>query len=51
MAQMIFLILAVIFAALSAAAVPNPPRFQFLSVAIAMLAMALLVGNVASLHW
>ena len=42
--QVICLILSVIFAALSAASIPEPPRFRFLSVAIAFLALALLVG-------
>ena len=44
MVQVTCLILSVIFAALSAASIPEPPRFRFLSVAIAFLALALLVG-------
>lgn len=44
MAEVVCLILSVIFAALSAASIPEPPRFRFLSAAVALLALALLVG-------
>lgn len=51
MVQIICLLLSVIFAALSAASVPEPPRFRFLSVAIAMLSLALLLGSVPGVGW
>ncbi len=44
MAQMICFILAVIFAVLSTVAIPQPPRFNFLSFAVAMLALGFLLG-------
>ena len=49
MGQIICLILSVIFAALSAASIPEPPRFRFLSVAVALLALAFLLGWVPGL--
>jgi len=51
MVQVICLILSVIFAALSAASIPEPPRFRFLSVAVALLALALLLGSVPGIGW
>lgn len=50
MIQTICLILAIIFAALSAAAIPEPPRFRFLSVAVAFLALAFLVNALPALR-
>lgn len=51
MAQLICLLLAVIFAALATAGVPHPPRFAFLPFAIVMLALAFLVGGASAWHW
>jgi len=39
------LLLAVVFAALSATGIPEHPRWRFLSAAILFLALALLVGH------
>lgn len=50
MAQMICLILSVVFAVLAAAAVPQIPRFQFLPAAVAFLALAFLLGSVPALR-
>jgi hypothetical protein len=45
MIQTLCLLLSLVFALLATAAVPQPPRFHFLSFAVAMLALALLVGH------
>ena len=50
MAVIVCLILAVVFAALSAVAVPEHPRFRFLSAAVAMLALAMLLGSFPALR-
>lgn len=50
MIQLICLLLSVIFALLATAAVPQPPRFHFLSFAVAMLALAFLVGSFPALR-
>lgn len=50
MAQLICLLLSVIFALLATAGVPQHPRFHFLSFAVAMLALALLVGTIPALR-
>ncbi len=50
MAAIICLILSVIFAALSASGVPEHPRFRFLSAAVAMLALAMLLGAFPALR-
>ena len=44
MIQLVCLILSVIFAALACSGIPQHPRFHFLSAAVAMLALGLLVG-------
>lgn len=44
MVQLICLLLAVVFAALSVAGLPEPPRFRFLSAAVLFLALAFLVA-------
>ena len=51
MAQLVCLILSVIFAGLSAANIPQPPRLHFLSVAVAFLALAFIVGNLGTVSW
>jgi hypothetical protein len=43
--QTLCLLVALVFALLATAAVPQPPRFHFLSFAVAMLVLALLVGH------
>jgi hypothetical protein len=45
MIQTLCLLVALVFALLATAAVPQPPRFHFLSFAVAMLVLALLVGH------
>jgi hypothetical protein len=50
MAQLICLILSVIFAALACSGIPQHPRFHFLSAAVAMLALAFLVGGMPLLR-
>lgn len=50
MIQLICYLLAVIFALLSTAGVPQPPRFAFLSFAVAMLALGFLVGTLPGLR-
>lgn len=45
MIQLLCLLLSLIFALLATAAIPQPPRFHFLSFAIAMIALALLVSH------
>jgi hypothetical protein len=42
--QFLCLLLSVVFAALAAAGLPAPPRFQYLAVSLALLALGLLVG-------
>jgi hypothetical protein len=51
MLQILCLLLSLIFALLATAAVPQPPRFHFLSFAVAMLALALLTGHVGDWRW
>lgn len=45
MAQLVCLILSVIFALLATGGVPQPSRFHFLSFAVAMLALAFILGS------
>lgn len=44
MIAFICFLIALIFACLATAGVPQPPRFHFLSFAVAMLALGFLVG-------
>jgi hypothetical protein len=44
MLQTICLILSLVFALLATWSLPQPPRFHYLSFAVAMLALAFLVG-------
>ena len=50
MAQLICLILSVIFAVLACTGIPQHPRFHFLSAAVAMLALSFLVGGMPLLR-
>lgn len=50
MAQLICLILSVIFAALACSGIPQHPRFHFLSAAVAMLALSFLVAGMPLLR-
>ena len=45
MIQLICFLVALVFALLATVAIPQPPRFHFLSFAVAMLALAFLLGS------
>lgn len=49
MLSTICLILSIIFAILATVDIPQPPRFHFLSFAVAMLALSFLVGHFSAL--
>lgn len=50
MMQMICFLLALIFGLLATAGIPEPPRFGYLPFAVAMIALAFLVGTVPGLR-
>jgi len=50
MIQFVCFVLALVFAILATVAVPQHPRFHFLSFAVAMLALGFLVGALGAIR-
>jgi hypothetical protein len=51
MIQTLCLLLSLVFALLATVGIDQPPRFHFLSFAVAMLVLALLVGHTIDWRW